>query len=336
MLTVLNVNELVKTELHCHLDGSLSLGVIRQLAQMAKITIPAEDEALRKLVSVHGKVDSLLAYLKLFDFVRPLLQTASALELAAYDLVRQAAKDKIIYIEVRFAPELSTDQDLTILEAVSAVLVGLNRGQEDFGVVAKLLVCGLKQMKPNQTKELFSAIADLAPKGLVGFDFAGNEADYPTEELRDIIQFTQSLGYPITFHAGECGCVTNVIQALELGIRRIGHGTALTRNPEAIQAFVNSRATLEMCLTSNLQTGAADSIEHFPYQELVEAGANITINTDNRTVSNATLNREYQLFVEYFGTSKADFYRFNQNAIQASFASEVEKKVLLEFLDQQY
>ncbi|HEM4583724.1 adenosine deaminase [Streptococcus suis] len=333
---MLNVNELVKTELHCHLDGSLSLGVIRQLAQMAKITIPAEDEALRKLVSVHGKVDSLMAYLKLFDFVRPLLQTASALELAAYDLVRQAARDKIIYIEVRFAPELSTDQDLTILEAVSAVLVGLNRGQEDFGVVAKLLVCGLKQTKPNQTKELFSAISDLAPKGLVGFDFAGNEADYPTEELRDIIQFTQSLGYPMTFHAGECGCVTNVIQALELGIRRIGHGTALTRNPEAIQAFVNSGATLEMCLTSNLQTGAADSIEYFPYHELVEAGATITINTDNRTVSNTTLNREYQLFVEYFGTSKADFYRFNQNAIQASFASDEEKKVLLELLDQQY
>ncbi|MFI3057239.1 MULTISPECIES: adenosine deaminase [Streptococcus] len=333
---MLNVNELVKTELHCHLDGSLSLGVIRQLAQMAKITIPAEDEALRKLVSVHGKVDSLLAYLKLFDFVRPLLQTASALELAAYDLVRQAARDKIIYIEVRFAPELSTDQDLTILQAVSAVLVGLNRGQEDFGVVAKLLVCGLKQTNPNQTKELFSAIADLAPKGLVGFDFAGNEADYPTENLAELLKYTQSLGYPMTFHAGECGCVTNVIQALELGIRRIGHGTALTRNPEAIQAFVNSRATLEMCLTSNLQTGAADSIEHFPYQELVEAGANITINTDNRTVSNTTLNREYQLFVEYFGTSKADFYRFNQNAIQASFASEEEKKVLLEFLDQQY
>ncbi|HEM3499324.1 TPA: adenosine deaminase [Streptococcus suis] len=333
---MLNVNELVKTELHCHLDGSLSLGVIRQLAQMAKITIPAEDEALRKLVSVHGKVDSLMAYLKLFDFVRPLLQTASALELAAYDLVRQAARDKIIYIEVRFAPELSTDQDLTILEAVSAVLVGLNRGQEDFGVVAKLLVCGLKQTNPNQTKELFSAIADLAPKGLVGFDFAGNEADYPTEELRDIIQFTQSLGYPMTFHAGECGCVTNVIQALELGIRRIGHGTALTRNPEAIQAFVNSGATLEMCLTSNIQTGAADSIEYFPYRELAEAGANITINTDNRTVFNTTLNREYQLFVEYFGTSKADFYRFNQNAIQASFASEEEKKVLLELLDQQY
>ncbi len=202
-------------------------------------------------------------------------------------------------------------------------------------MVAKLLVCGLKQTNTNQTKELFSAIADLAPKGLVGFDFAGNEADYPTEELRDIIQFTQSLGYPMTFHAGECGCVINVIQALELGIRRIGHGTALTRNPEAIQAFVNSGATLEMCLTSNLQTGAADSIEYFPYRELVEAGANITINTDNRTVSNTTLNREYQLFVEYFGTSKADFIA-SIKMLFSKFASEEEKKVLLELLDQQY
>ncbi|MGU7973179.1 adenosine deaminase [Streptococcus suis] len=333
---MLNVNELVKTELHCHLDGSLSLGVIRQLAQMAKITIPAEDEALRKLVSVHGKVDSLMAYLKLFDFVRPLLQTATALELAAYDLVRQAASDKVIYIEVRFAPELSTDQDLTILEAVSAVLVGLNRGQEDFGVVAKLLVCGLKQTNTNQTKELFSAIADLAPKGLVGFDFAGNEADYPTEELRDIIQFTQSLGYPMTFHAGECGCETNVIQALELGIRRIGHGTALTRNPEAIQAFVNSGATLEMCLTSNLQTGAAQTLTDFPYEQLVQAGAKITINTDNRTVSNTNLNKEYQLFIEYFRTTKEEFYQFNRNAIQASFASEEEKANLLDVLAQKY
>ncbi|MGM5693685.1 adenosine deaminase [Streptococcus suis] len=335
-LLMLNVQELAKTELHCHLDGSLSLEVIRQLAQMSEISIPEKDEELRKLVSIEGKVDSLMTYLKTFDFIRPLLQTAEALELAAYDVLHQAAADGVVYMELRFAPELSTDKDLTILEAVKAVLRGMEKAQNEFGLVAKLLVCGLKQTEPHRTKEIFSAIADLAPKGLVGFDFAGNEADYPTENLAELLKYTQSLGYPMTFHAGECGCVTNVTQALALGVKRIGHGTALTRNPEAIQAFVNSGATLEMCLTSNLQTGAADSIEYFPYRELVEAGANITINTDNRTVSNTTLNREYQLFVEYFGTSKADFYRFNQNAIQASFASEGEKKVLLEFLDQQY
>lgn len=333
---MVNVHELAKTELHCHLDGSLSLPMIRQLAQMADNSIPDKDEDLRKLVSIEGKVDSLMTYLKTFDFVRPLLQTAEALEIATSDVLRQASEDGVLYIELRFAPELSTDKGLTILEAVKAVLRGMEKAQKEFGLVAKLLVCGLKQTDPSQTREIFSAIADLAPKGLVGFDFAGNEADYPTHELAELIDYTQFLGYPMTFHAGECGCVTNVAQALALGIKRIGHGTALSGHAEAIQAFVNSGATLEMCLTSNLQTGAASSLADFPYDQLVQAGAKITINTDNRTVSNTNLNKEYQLFVEYFGTTKEEFYQFNRNAIQASFASEEEKANLLEVLAQKY
>lgn len=135
---MLNVQELTKTELHCHLDGSLSLSAIRQLSQLAEISIPDKDEELRKLVSIEGKVDSLMTYLKTFDFVRPLLQTEEALELAAYDVLGQAAEDGVIYIELRFAPELSTDKDLTILEAVNAVLRGMEKGQKEFGIVAKL------------------------------------------------------------------------------------------------------------------------------------------------------------------------------------------------------
>lgn len=333
---MLNVQELAKTELHCHLDGSLSLAAIRQLAQMTEISIPDKDEELRKLVSIEGKVDSLMTYLKTFDFIRPLLQTPEALELAAYDVLGQASEDGVLYIELRFAPELSTDKGLTILEAVNAVLRGMEKAQKEFGIVANLLVCGLKQTDPSQTREIFSAIAYLAPKGLVGFDFAGNEADYPTQELAELIDYTQSLGYPMTFHAGECGCVTNVAQALALGVKRIGHGTALSGQAEAIQAFVNSGATLEMCLTSNLQTGAASSLADFPYDQLVQAGAKITINTDNRTVSNTNLNNEYDLFVKHFGTTKEEFYQFNRSAIQASFASEAEKANLLDVLAQKY
>jgi len=317
----LNVQKLAKTELHCHLDGSLSLSLIRKLAQLANLSLPEEDSDLRQLVSVDGKVDSLRTYLKKFDYTRPLLQTSEALELAAYDVVQQAAMDNILYIEIRFAPELSTDGGLTVLEVVEAVLAGLERAQKDFHIMAKLLVCGLKQTNPSQTKEIFSAIADLALKGLAGFDFAGNEAEYPTEDLEELIQFTQSLGYPITFHAGECGCVTNVAHALALGIKRIGHGTALYKNPEVIQGLIHSGATVEMCLTSNLQTGAASSL---------------TINTDNRTVSNTNLNKEYQLFVEHFGTTKEDFYQFNRHAIHASFASEKEKEKLLRILSLAY
>lgn len=333
---MLNVQELAKTELHCHLDGSLSLSAIRQLSQLAEISIPDKDEELRNLVSIEGKVGSLMTYLKTFDFVRPLLQTEEALEIATYDVLNQAAEDGVLYIELRFAPELSTDKGLAILEAVKAVLRGMEKAQKEFGIVAKLLVCGLKQTDSSQTREIFSAIADLAPKGLVGFDFAGNEADYPTEDLADLIAHTQALGYPMTFHAGECGCVTNVAQALALGVKRIGHGTALSGQADAIQAFVNSGATLEMCLTSNLQTGAASSLADFPYDQLVQAGAKITINTDNRTVSNTNLNKEYELFVEYFGATKEEFYQFNRNAIQASFASEEEKANLLEVLAQKY
>ncbi|HFH9833256.1 TPA: adenosine deaminase [Streptococcus suis] len=333
---LLNVQKLAKTELHCHLDGSLSLSLMRKLAQLANLSLPEEDSDLRQLVSVDGKVDSLMTYLKKFDYTRPLLQSFEALELSAYDVVQQAAMDNILYIEIRFAPELSTDGGLTVLEAVEAVLAGLERAQKDFHIMAKLLVCGLKQTNPSQTKEIFSAIADLALKGLVGFDFAGNEAEYPTEDLEELIQFTQSLGYPITFHAGECGCVTNVAHALALGIKRIGHGTALYKNPEVIQGLIHSGATVEMCLTSNLQTGAASSLASFPYSQLIEAGAKITINTDNRTVSNTNLNKEYQLFVEHFGTTKEDFYQFNRHAIHASFASEKEKEKLLRILSLAY
>lgn len=193
MEILLNVQKLAKVELHCHLDGSLSLSLIRKLAQLANLSLPEEDSDLRQLVSVDGKVDSLMTYLKKFDVIRPLLQTSEALELAAYDVVQQAAMDNILYIEIRFAPELSTDRGLTVLEAVEAVLAGLELAQKDFHIMAKLLVCGLKQTNPSQTKEIFSAIADLAPKGLVGFDFAGNVSNIKPPNWSSLITSKLSL-----------------------------------------------------------------------------------------------------------------------------------------------
>ncbi|EMC07284.1 adenosine deaminase, partial [Streptococcus mutans NLML4] len=129
---------------------------------------------------------------------------------------------------------------------------------------------------------------------------------------------------------------SHITQSIALGIKRLGHVTAIHDHPELIADFVENKVTAELCLTSNLQTKAAKSLAEFPYQELYEAGAKITINTDNRTVSNTNLTKEYQLFVDYFGTSLADFYHFNQNAIEASFASEAEKAELLAELKKAY
>lgn len=310
------LKELAKAELHCHLDGSLSLPAIRKLANMADIILPSSDKELRKYVIAPAQTESLVDYLKTFEFIRPLLQTKEALRFAAYDVARQAALENVIYIEIRFAPELSMDKGLTASDTVLAVLEGLADAQKEFNIVARALVCGMRQSSHKTTKDIIKHIVDLAPKGLVGFDFAGDEFSYPTDSLVDLIQEVKRSGYPMTLHAGECGCAKHIADSLNLGIKRMGHVTALTGQRDLIKRFVEEDAVAEMCLTSNLQTKAASSIQSFPYQELYDAGGKITINTDNRTVSDTNLTKEYSLFVTYFGTKIEDFLVFNQNAVK--------------------
>lgn len=330
------LKELAKAELHCHLDGSLSLPAIRKLANMADIILPNSDKELRKYVIAPAQTESLVDYLKTFEFIRPLLQTKEALRFAAYDVARQAALENVIYIEIRFAPELSMDKGLTASDTVFAVLEGLADAQKEFNIVARALVCGMRQSSHKTTKEIIKHIVDLAPKGLVGFDFAGDEFSYPTDSLVDLIQEVKRSGYPMTLHAGECGCAKHIADSLNLGIKRMGHVTALTGQRALIKRFVEEDAVAEMCLTSNLQTKAASSIQSFPYQELYDAGGKITINTDNRTVSDTNLTKEYSLFVTYFGTKIEDFLVFNQNAVKASFTSDSEKDTLLHKLQENY
>lgn len=330
------LKELAKAELHCHLDGSLSLPAIRKLANMADIILPSSDKELRKYVIAPAQTESLVDYLKTFEFIRPLLQTKEALRFAAYDVARQAALENVIYIEIRFAPELSMDKGLTASDTVLAVLEGLADAQKEFNIVARALVCGMRQSSHKTTKDIIKHIVDLAPKGLVGFDFAGDEFSYPTDSLVDLIQEVKRSGYPMTLHAGECGCAKHIADSLNLGIKRMGHVTALTGQRDLINRFVEEDAVAEMCLTSNLQTKAASSIQSFPYQELYDAGGKITINTDNRTVSDTNLTKEYSLFVTYFGTKIEDFLVFNQNAVKASFTSDSEKDTLLHKLQENY
>ncbi|HEO6120764.1 TPA: adenosine deaminase [Streptococcus agalactiae] len=330
------LKELAKAELHCHLDGSLSLPAIRKLANMADIILPSSDKELRKYVIAPAQTESLVDYLKTFEFIRPLLQTKEALRFAAYDVARQAALENVIYIEIRFAPELSMDKGLTASDTVLAVLEGLADAQKEFNIVARALVCGMRQSSHKTIKDIIKHIVDLAPKGLVGFDFAGDEFSYPTDSLVDLIQEVKRSGYPMTLHAGECGCAKHIADSLNLGIKRMGHVTALTGQRDLIKRFVEEDAVAEMCLTSNLQTKAASSIQSFPYQELYDAGGKITINTDNRTVSDTNLTKEYSLFVTYFGTKIEDFLVFNQNAVKASFTSDSEKDTLLHKLQENY
>ena len=172
-MSTIDFHSLAKTELHCHLDGSLSLPIIRQLAAMANIDLPASDEELKHHVTAPAHCENLLDYLEAFDYIRPLLQTKEALTLAAYDVAKQAALENVVYIEVRFAPELSMDQGLTVPETIDAVCDGLRQAQEEFGIVAKpWSVACANQIKnshlvslPKQTK---SGIRNLSGLTLLG------------------------------------------------------------------------------------------------------------------------------------------------------------------------
>ncbi|WP_179394455.1 adenosine deaminase [Lacticaseibacillus absianus] len=322
------LHQLGKVELHCHLDGSLSLHAIRKLAAMANIALPADDAALRALVSAPADAETLLDYLRPFDFIRPLLQTEAALELAAYDVAAQAAEENVRYTEIRFAPEFSMDAGLTATAAIEAVVRGLARAHHDFDLTATALICGMRQSPAQVTDPIFAAAAPFVGHGVGGADFAGNEADFPPEVVADSVAYARSLALPMTFHAGECHCAHNIAQALAMGIHRIGHATAIVDHPELITQFVAAGATAELCLTSNLQTKAANDLSEFPYEQLRAAGAKLTINTDNRTVSHTTLTREYELFQQCFGVTMADLLAFNQNAAAAAFLPEADRRAL--------
>jgi len=336
MLTATQLHALGKVELHCHLDGSLSLSAIRQLAHMAGITIPESDAGLIKLVRAPDTVTTLEEYLKTFDFIAPLLQTQAALTLAAHDVLAQAAAENVRYIEVRFAPELSTFGALTYAQTIEAVLLGLRQGMDDFDIQAHALVCGMRQSSDAVNAAVFNASQPYLTQGVAGGDFAGNEADFPTSAVTAAIQSAQALNIPLTFHAGEDHCAQNIADAIGLGIRRIGHGTASFDQPQLINTIVATNSTVELCLTSNLQTKAARKLSEFPFRPLRQAGAKITINTDNRTVSNTNLTREYSLFQELFQVDKDDFLEFNLNAVDAAFLAPTDKIQLQQRLNQEY
>ena len=335
-MSTIDFHSLAKTELHCHLDGSLSLPTIRQLAAMANIDLPTSDEELKHHVTAPAHCENLLDYLEAFDYIRPLLQTKEALTLAAYDVAKQAALENVLYIEVRFAPELSMDQGLTVPETIDAVCEGLRQAQDEFGIVAKALVCGMRQSDQELTSRILAEANQVTDQDFVGFDFAGDEHNYPPQAIDALIQQVKNYNRPMTLHAGECHCPANVTQSMAYGIKRNGHVTLLAYEPELLKEFVKNEVTGELCLTSNLQTKAAATVADFPYLKMKEAQAHISINTDNRTVSDTDLTKEYALYHRHFHTTPTDFYQHNVDAIQASFASDEEKQELLTKLEKAY
>ncbi len=323
------IAKMPKVELHCHLDGSLSLACIKQLANHANLDLPFTDEEILERTQAPENTRNLLEYLARFDFVLPFLQTYKNLELAAYDVARQAARDNVKYIEIRFAPSQHLQGNLTLEEAVEAVIAGLARAEADFDITANALVCGLKQVPLEKLRRLPQIFDHISDEHLVGFDMAGDEVNYPQKKFAPLIDEINTRGVHLTLHAGECPhCEQNIVDAVNMGTKRIGHGVMSKAIPEFWEALRNKKVVLEMAPTSNFQTKSIESLAEYPFKKFYDAGLHVTINTDNRTVSNTTLQKEYEKIAAWYDFQVQDFEQINHYAIDGAFIGAAEKEQL--------
>lgn len=325
------IKELPKVELHCHLDGSIPLATLEKLALKDN-----KDLNELKKATAPKKCLDLKEYLQSFDVILPLLQSKENLRIATHDLVEEVAKENVYYIELRFAPLLHRRNNLTVKEIIEAVTAGITDAQEKYDIHVNLLVSAMRHHDEEVNIELINTIQELEPKLVVGFDFAGDEAQIDNDVIKTPVKLMANSALNLTLHSGECGCAQNVIEAIHLGATRIGHGIAIKDSPEAIELCKSNDILLEVCPSSNIQTNAIASWDAFPLRMFLDSGLKFCINTDNRTVSQTNLSNEYTLLMEHCGLTFSEMKRLNLNAIEASFAKTSVKEAVTEKINQEY
>lgn len=324
--------KLPKIDLHCHLDGSLRLKTILELAEEQDVTLPAHTEAeLFKRVYVGEVASSLAEYLRAFDEVTlKVLQTEAALTRAAFELLEDCAKENIRYIEVRFAPAVHQQKGLSLERIVEAVLTGLKQGAVRFGISWGLIICARRSLSPELSLEMAKLAVSYKQLGVVGFDLVENEALFPAKLHTSAYTYARDHLLARTVHAGEGSGAESIRQALTLCYaNRIGHGTRLYEDEELQEYVCDFQIPLEMCLLSNLQTGASSPrLSEHPFIKYYKLGILVTLNTDNRLLTNTSMSREFMMAQRTFNLTFVDIQRIVLNSVQAAFLPYKTKQLL--------
>tara|TARA_B100002003_G_scaffold93895_1_gene87571 strand:- start:1262 stop:2320 length:1059 start_codon:yes stop_codon:yes gene_type:complete len=325
------LKRLPKVELHCHLDGSLRVPTILDLAKKDKVTLTtSSSEELSKLLVIGKTRGSLEDYIKRFDITLSVMQTPQALSRTAYELIEDVAKENVRYIEIRYSPILHTGKGMTMGESVEAVRNGLERGQKDFGVKSGIIVCGIRNISAAASLKLADLTVRYKNKGVVGFDLAGSEENFPAKDHQEAFYMILNNNINATIHAGEAYGPSSIHQAIHhCGAHRIGHGTRLKENKDLMNYVNDHRITLEICLTSNWQTRSIRSLKYHPLKYYYDQGIRVTINTDNRLMSGTTLTKEFLLAHKLFGFKLHDFREMIIMAMKSAFIPYAERKQLI-------
>jgi adenosine deaminase len=337
-----------KVLLHDHLDGGLRPATVVELAADIGHTLPAGDaDGLRRWFEESADSGSLERYLETFVHTVAVMQTAAHLRRVARECVLDLAADGVIYAEVRYAPEQHLQEGLSLAQVVEAVRDGFVEGQEQARrdgqpiVVRQLLTAMRHQARSREIAELTVAYRD---QGVVGFDIAGAEAGYPPTRHLDAFEYLQRENAHFTIHAGEAFGLPSIWQAIQwCGADRLGHGVRIIDDvmisgdgePSLglLASYVrDKRIPLEMCPSSNIQTGAAASIVDHPIGTLTRLRFRVTVNTDNRLMSGTTMTNEMALLTDAFGYGMDDLRWFTINAMKSAFVPFDER---LRMIDEQ-
>jgi adenosine deaminase len=310
-----------KAELHLHLDGSLRIDTALEIARTRKVDAPTDWAGMYAALVAPERTRDQAELLERFDLPIALMQDAEALERIAFELVETKADDNVHYVEIRWGPLLHTAQGLSLEDGIAAVCRGANDAADVTGTVVRLICTALRSHDPVDNINLADVAASFMDQGLVGWDLAGPEADYPDPlDHSRAFEVATEHGLWATIHAGEWGGAAQVRRALALDPERIAHGPLAIDDPDLCRELTDRGITLDLCPTSNVQAGIVASVADHPLAALHRAGVPVTLNTDDRTVSDITLSEEFVRAIDEIGLTLPELWGINRHALDVGFA----------------
>lgn len=318
------VKDMPKIVLHLHLDGSIDMEDAYLWAKEDGLKITKKE--LEQELQVNDDCHNLNDYLEKFDLPCKLLQTCERLEKTSYHLFLKLSKMNVKYAEVRFAPNKHLAKNLTLDDVVISVINGMNKANVETGIMGGIILSMMRGDSKEDNIRVINLAQKYLKKGVVAIDLAGAEAIYPTIDYIDLFRYAKIKGIPFTIHAGEAAGVESIKAALDAGAKRIGHGIRVIDDESIQKIIIDKQVLLEVCMTSNYQTEAVKG-KH-PIEKLYNNGIKISINTDNDTVSNIDINKEYTKILNETDLTMDDLGKCNKESIDYIFADQVVKDKL--------
>lgn len=320
-------------DLHLHLDGSLSLKSVKALAALQGMELKMDDDELWSRLSVGKKCRDLNEYLEKFDFPLSLMQKEEAITQSLRCLCSELKEQGLMYAEIRFAPQLHTREGLSIKRVVQSAVDGI----KDSPLMCNLIICCMRGKDTSRANlESVRIAREFLEKGVCAVDLAGAESIYENELFKNEISLAARLGVPITLHAGEASGANSVRTAVDMGALRIGHGVRSCESPELLSQLSQKGIFLELCPTSNLNTGIFKTIEEYPIRTFIENGVSFGINTDNMSVSATNIKTEWSKIIDVFELAGDEIYAILSDTVGASFASCEQKLKMREELQRYF